>query len=222
MSFKGILKYLIYACIAGWMFLLGIMVGRGNSPVSFDTQKFQKRLETIAHEFGGEKGDQKKIDLKFYDVLDHPAQVEGVVPEKKPLEILPRKEKRHTGGTLPVKTSLKKQTFQKKIRSQPEKIVENKTSLQPEKIVNKKQGLYTVQIAAYKAFKDAIAQMAILEKKQFASYRVKGEKNGVTWYRVRSGSFVTYEEARKFKEKLDKAGINSMIIKRDRHEDIKG
>ncbi|MCK5836987.1 MAG: hypothetical protein KAH09_06940 [Desulfobacula sp.] len=47
-SFKRILKYLIYTFIAGWMFLLGIMVGRGTSPVTFDTQKFQKRLEAIA------------------------------------------------------------------------------------------------------------------------------------------------------------------------------
>lgn len=223
-SFKGILKYLIYAFIAGWMFLLGIMVGRGNSPVRFDTQKFQKRLETIALEFGEKKGVQKKVDLTFYDVLDHPVPVESVIPEKKSLEILPRKEMVRKGDRPSVKTSRKKQTFHRKIQVHPETPVEKKASPQPNTLVKKKaqNPRYTVQIAAYKEFKDAVTQMAILEKKKIASYRVKGEKDGVTWYRVRSGSFVTYEEAKKFKEKLDKAGINSMIIKRDRHEDIKG
>ena len=55
------------------MFFLGIMVGRGTSPVTFDTQKFQKRLETIASEFGEKKDTPEKVDLKFYDVLDQPA-----------------------------------------------------------------------------------------------------------------------------------------------------
>jgi len=64
--------------------------------------------------------------------------------------------------------------------------------------------------------------MAILEKKGISSYRVKGSKNGVTWYRVRSGSFANFDEATEFKKKLDKIKINSMIIKRDDNEDIKG
>ena len=64
--------------------------------------------------------------------------------------------------------------------------------------------------------------MAILEKKGISSYRVKGYKNGVAWYRVRSGSFANFDEATEFKKELDKIKINSMIIKKDDNEDIKG
>jgi len=224
-SFKGSLKYLIYLFIAGWMFLLGIMVGRGSSPVTFDTQKFQKRLEIIAKEFGEKKGVQKKINLKFYDVLDHPVPEERVPPKNKPLEIIPKKETITIAGEIPVKTSRKKQTFKKKpnkakIRIKELKPVKTKTrppEQLPDKLIDKKvsKGKYTIQIAAYKEFKDAVTQMTILEKKGFSSYRVRGQKEGVTWYRIRTGSFATYDEAKKIKEKLKKAKINSMIIKKE-------
>ena len=193
--------------------------------MTFDTQKFQKRLEIIAKEFGEKKGVQKKINLKFYDVLDHPVPEERVPPKNKPLEIIPKKETITIAGEIPVKTSRKKQTFKKKpnkakIRIKELKPVKTKTrppEQLPDKLIDKKvsKGKYTIQIAAYKEFKDAVTQMTILEKKGFSSYRVRGQKEGVTWYRIRTGSFATYDEAKKIKEKLKKAKINSMIIKKE-------
>ncbi|MCD4677012.1 MAG: SPOR domain-containing protein [Desulfobacula sp.] len=235
-SFKGILKYSIYIFIAGWMFLLGIMVGRGSSPVKFDTQKFQKRLETIASEFGEKKETQGKIELKFYDVLDNPVPEEGTPSKNKPLEIIPKKQVIVTTDEIPLKTSRKKQTFKQErnkvkadgkiveiskikdlkpaeIRTKSAGLKKNKTNQSLEKKIVK--GKYTIQIAAYKEFKDAVTHMAILEKKGFSSYRVKGEKDGVTWYRIRTGSFASYDEAKKFKDKLNKAKINSMIINKE-------
>lgn len=246
-SFKGMLKYLAYLFIGGWMFLLGIMVGRGTSPVTFDTQGFQKRLETIAREFNDQKGEPERIDLKFYDVLDHPVPEEGPATEAKPLEIIPKKEVMAAPGGIPLKESRKRLTFNKQGNrgltedNRPDAVtpkeitpkeikpaesnaqwVAEKSPRAPEVPDAKAAGEYTIQIAAYKAFKDAVTQMAILEKKGFASYRVKGQKDGVTWYRVRTGSFATYEAAKQFKEKLNKANIKALIIKEDRHEDIKG
>jgi hypothetical protein len=120
-SFKGSVKYLIYLFIAAWMFLLGIMVGRGSSPITFDTLKFQKRLETIANEFGDKKVTKKKIELKFYEVLDNPVAEEGSQSKEKFLEIIPKREVQERAiskrainantDTIPVKTSRKKLTF---------------------------------------------------------------------------------------------------------------
>ena len=191
---------------------MGIMVGRGSSPVTFDTQKFQRRLETIAKEFGEKKGIQKKMDLKFYDVLNHPVPEESVPPAKKPLEIIPKKEIMTMVEPILPKTSRKKQTFKQAANKA-------KSDQIPEKTIVRK-GNYTIQIAAYKNFKDAVTHMAMLEKKGFSSYRVKGQKEGIIWYRIRTGSFETRDEAEKIKGKLDKARINSMIIKRDKNEDI--
>ena len=210
------------------MFLLGIMVGRGTSPVTFDTHEFQKRLEIIANEFGEKKEVPQKMDLKFYDVLDRPVLEESMLSKNKPLEIMPKKEtsetelpetelpekeklEKQTSVTpdiLPPKLSRKKLTFKKMTQNVPADIGANEP-------LKTDKGIYTIQIAAYKEFKDAISQMVLLDEKGFSSYREKGEKNGVAFYRVRMGSFANWEEAEKMKEKLNKAGIKAQIIKMD-------
>jgi len=230
---------------------LGIMVGRGSSPVTFDTRTFQKRLETIAGEFGKEKGVQEKIDLKFYEALDRPVAEEGSIPRQKSLEIIPKKEKTDT-DTIPLKTSKKKETFNikanqgmvnssstvnkpaagaessKKIpvpedraRAKKSRATPSVSSPEPVPVKKSLKGGYTIQIAAYKAFKDAVTQMALLETKGFSSYRVKAQKNGVTWYRVRTGSFSNYDDAKQFMQKIKKARINAMIVKKEDYENIK-
>ncbi|MCP4720035.1 MAG: SPOR domain-containing protein, partial [Desulfobacteraceae bacterium] len=109
------------------------------------------------------------------------------------------------------KVPLKKITNKKlsKIEDSSEK---KKESLAGVKVM---PGMYTIQVAAYKSFADAVTQMAILEKKGFASYRTLGKKQGVTWYRVRVGSFSTRDEANLYLGKLKQAKIDAMIIKKE-------
>ncbi len=224
--FKVLLKYSLYVFAAAWMFFLGILVGRGNAPVKFDTQKFQKRLEVIAHDFGAKKEKvSDKLDLKFYDVLKKSEIEADADPDKNSREgetdeILPRKEAL-TDSTPDKKTSKKRETFKKgKIKISEKNRPEIKKSTQkkekkPTASRKASKGRYTVQIAAYKNFKDAVTQMSILEEKGISSYRVTWHKNGETWYRVRSGAFADFEKAAAFKRKLDKMKIDSMIIKND-------
>ncbi len=214
MSFKGILKYLIYIFIAGWMFLLGIVVGRGTSPVTFDTRKFQQRLEMIADKQNKEiQPASRKMDLEFFDALDHPIPVEGSKRSKKTQELVPKKESRppESEAAIPVKISLKKQTYKKQSRKS-EPVAVKKVS---------EAGRYTLQIAAYKNANDAAAHMAALEKNGYAPYRVQTRLNKETWYRIRLGSYDTYDSAKAVKEKLKKDRIQAMIVKKDSHEDIK-
>lgn len=248
-SFKGILKYLIYLFIAAWMFLLGIVVGRGTSPVTFDTQKFQERLEMLAKRQDAEnKPVPKKMDLEFYGALNHPIPVEGSPASKQMKEISPKKEvaipepAKNDTSPLPLLTSLKKKTYKtrpaKAVKATPPPLVNKKAdkkeqggaqagieTLRSKTVATKTKpkndtpkpasGSYTIQIAAYENFKDAVSQMAILEKKGFASYRVKATIKGKTWYRVRTGSFSTRAQAKKMNERLRKAGIKApMIIKK--------
>jgi len=63
LSSKGILKALVFILIAGWMFLLGVMVGRESSPVKFDTAEFQKRLGVIAGRVDNEKKNKAESSL---------------------------------------------------------------------------------------------------------------------------------------------------------------
>ncbi len=84
MTGKGILKYLAYVFIGGWMFLLGIMVGRGSMPISFDTSGLHERLADIV----GNKYDEpsQSVELGFYDALDEPND-----PDVMTMKVKPRK-----------------------------------------------------------------------------------------------------------------------------------
>ncbi len=206
--FKGLLKYALYFFIAAWLFLLGIMVGRGTSPLIFNTDKFQKRLETIADDFDSREKVPEKIDLKFYVALNKPNVEEIVVSNKNKSkenirEILPKQEIALPEG-IPLKKARKKQT---KKKPQIESKSKNKTKSLKAK--------YTIQIAAHKNFKDAVSHMTAVKEKGVSSYRVKVLKGKETWYRVRSGSFSSFDEAKKFKKKLEKLKINSLIIELD-------
>ncbi len=260
---------------------MGIMVGRGASPVKFDTQNFHKRLETIVREFEKGDGPEEKMDLRFYDALNKPARQEVKGKKNIPDEIVPKKEGRHMPVTasIPVKTSLKAATLnkialnksllkdsnvpkdiprdrvviakaitkkekqlpakdpdglsgKKTIRKVPSKKIIEKKSARIEDSSEKAgkplskagkspagvkpvSGMYTIQVAAYKSFADAVTQMAILEKKGFASYRALGKKEGVTWYRVRVGAFATRDAASLYVGKLKQAKIDGMIIKKE-------
>lgn len=252
---KGLLKYSFIFIVAAWMFFLGILVGRGTSPVTFDTGDFQARLETIADNFASQQKTPEKIELKFYDVLDRPdtepvllsnkesrksmtgsknkADISRKTKDIKAKEPPPARsipEKEPPKNALPLKLSLKKQTrkkasvqvVKKESRSLEKKAVQGsglkkEPNATAENIPSKKK--YTVQIAAFQDFKDAVSHMAALEKKGVSSYRVKAMKDGKIWYRVRAGAFETFEAAAAFKKKLEHAKIKALIIK---YENKKG
>ncbi|MBF0389111.1 MAG: SPOR domain-containing protein [Desulfamplus sp.] len=73
MSFiKGLLKYSGLLMLSGWMFFMGVIVGRGTAPVEFDTGWFQERLAVIFEEADitqQEVVKEEKPELDFYAAL---------------------------------------------------------------------------------------------------------------------------------------------------------
>ena len=222
-SVKGGLKYLALFFIMAWVFFLGIMVGRGTAPVRFDTEPFQKKLAQIAGKYNEEHGqeDLNETDLNFYSALEKPVPreedavtVEGeIVPGK----VEPREMEE---GEIPLKMSRKAMTMDRDRirqaeapepeREQPEK--EETTPASPEK---SKEGKYTVQVAAYRDFKDALKEMASLESKGFDAYKTLSRTDEGTWHRVRSGFFQTKSGALEYLEKLRKNDIDGMVIQKE-------
>ncbi|WP_245569090.1 SPOR domain-containing protein [Desulfobacter curvatus] len=47
-------------------------MGRGSSPVLFETRPFQERLGQMVSDLAAKLPEKGKVDLKFYDVLDEP------------------------------------------------------------------------------------------------------------------------------------------------------
>lgn len=213
------------------MFALGVMVGRGTAPITFDTREFQSRLEAIAREYGAR--DQKaqkeqKVDLRFYDVLDQPVVLGS--KGKKAGEILPAREPLAGKTTIesesldgvPVKLGKKMVTLNAVLLAEyQDQAVPVKSVKPPAKtpVVKKKLAVksnsYTIQLAAFQAYNDAASHIAALKKKGIAAYHVKGQKNGSSWYRVRTGAFPDYEAALSGLEKLKAAKIDGMIIKKE-------
>ncbi len=75
---RDLLKYSGVFLICGWMFFLGVLVGRGTAPVSFDTKSFQKKLAAIAGVKEKEKKIKKKTGLDFYETLKKPVSAMDV------------------------------------------------------------------------------------------------------------------------------------------------
>ena len=243
---RGFLKYGLYFLIGAWMFVLGVMVGRGTSPVTFDTSSFQERLKIIVGNIPEPAPATEKVDLDFYEALNKPVVQDTVLSppsadkskQKPPAENKPP-EQAGSGPEeekIPVKFSRKQATFKKTAAvaetsggSHAEEVVP--TGPVTKKPVEKKAaaarpsgktsstsengGQYTIQVAAYRAFKDAVSQMSQLEKKGFSSYRIKAEANGTIWYRVRTGSFRDFPSAQAELNRLKQARINGMIIKKE-------
>ncbi|HCY84377.1 MAG TPA: SPOR domain-containing protein [Desulfobacteraceae bacterium] len=237
---KVIIKYGLYLFIGVWMFTLGVMVGRGTSPVTFDTESFQARLSNIAREFGRGDTPETPVDLDFYDALNNPVRHEVKGRTTQGAEIVPatpklseaKPEASQTMAEVPVKTSKKQETFNRAVVSAKRKKTETKAKTvappvkkavaekpakKPSDVSTKQSGDagYTIQVAAYKDKKDAITQMARLEKKGFAAYRVQAKTNQGVWYRVRTGAFADYASAAAGLKKLKQAKIDGMIIKKD-------
>ncbi len=127
---KGILRFGIYFFIGIWMFALGVIVGRGNSPVTFDTDSFQVRLAAIVQEFEESAKEEEKVDLQFYNVLNNPVrhEVSGKrgKPGEAPGEIVPKKEvfSQDSPGagkdsSIGIKTSKKYATLKSKVPYSP-------------------------------------------------------------------------------------------------------
>jgi septal ring-binding cell division protein DamX len=220
-GFKAVLRYCVYLFVGGWMFFLGILVGRGTAPVTFDTTGFHSRLEAIVQSYGTPDAPEEKIDLEFYDVLDKPVRQEVRGKEISSDEIIPKKE---TKGlvtrmpiieAIPVKTSRKAATLNKAALVKKEIPAKKEIQVKKEKQAPAVQDSYTLQVAAFKSASDAAVQMAALKKKGFTAYQTLGKKGDVTWYRVRVGSFATRKEAGLYADKLKHAKIEAMIINKE-------
>lgn len=250
MSFQSVLKYGVYVFIGAWMFLLGIMVGRGTAPVTFDTRGFQERLQDIVSASEKDRGIRDldgKIVLHYYDALNEAAGAEEmtipVFPEdaedtpadiQTPSGMLSEPENKDDAlhqtlaadeggpdGAVPVKYSKKAATLNsvtapgERPAGPPGTGVEKTASSSgPVKEVDP-SGRYTIQVAAFQSFMDAVTQMTLLDEKGFAATRTTKRIDDVTWYRVRVGTFATRDAAAQYLSRLNQAGINGMIIIKD-------
>jgi cell division protein FtsN len=187
--------------ISAWMFLLGVIVGRGTSPVHFDIERLKKDFAELKKTVQKEKK-RFKIDtrasnqipnLEFYEKLKesednvkaHQLLGKGK-PEQKPRIIIEKPSVEKT--------------------QEPEIIV-------PQKTVDSENAKFTIQVAAHKDQKFADTMVEQLKKKGYRSYRSRIETSEQeVWYRVRVGYFKNREEPQNILLRLKADGFTDAII----------
>lgn len=210
-------SFLIFILISGIMFSLGVLVGRGTAPVTFNIDELEKDIKNLKKTFSITDDNKTvnklsdKPELEFYDALkngkeDHRLIVKKITPSQVPI---PKKEyaQKTENSKPPVNIKEKKEIKKTASQSKPKK-------MNPEpKPAGEKKGRYTIQVAAFKKIEDADKLVNNLSLKGYHSYRSIGKtKDSGIWYRVRVGAFGKREDAQKTLGKLNKDKIKGIII----------
>jgi DedD protein len=215
-------RYLLLFFVAAWMFVLGVLVGRGTAPVHFDTQALQKELVTLRDAMLKKereavekaiRGEDEKAPLEFYEAL----KKDG--PDSTALIPLPQVA---AGATPHPEATVALQTPPHK----PRGAIMAKTAagaVKPSAVaaaapVQKPvatQGHLTIQVASLKDAAGAERLMADLKKDGYPAYlsRIVIPDKGI-WFRVRVGSYTDAEQAVADMGRLTREQKNPILVKK--------
>jgi cell division protein FtsN len=208
--------------ICAWMFVIGVLVGRGTAPVKFDVDKLQKTFKASKQNLAkqglgrtqNEVGIEKdKTQLDFYEALEENRE-DVKINKTKPSQEAIKKEEPPVGKKRPISDGKSA-----KIKIQTPKTVQTK-SLPKRRIASKSKtepavNVYTIQAASVRAAGDADKLIAKLKAQGFPAYRAIGKIPGKgIWYRVRVGDYKSRADARRMLEKLKKAGLKPIIVEK--------
>ena len=207
--------------LCAWMFVIGILVGRGTAPVQFDIDDLQSQLEDYGkHPDEEQKGKppgesdivKDKEDLDFWEALPEGREDDLIEEEKSPpvinKKVEPPAQKRPAPGSGEKAASKSKAPKQ----TDPKTGFKKKTPAKKPVAANnggKPAGkTYTIQVAAFKASNetDANRLLSNLKNKGFAAYRtVTKVKDKGIWIRIRVGKYKSRAEASTTLKKLKKS-----------------
>jgi len=193
-----------------WMFVLGILVGRGTMPVQFDIQKLQKELVALKEIMIQKEKDRlkaysdaahNKSGLEFYEVLK---QTGDNASGNKSLNISPQESLKLAVPTVTKQPILKKRSLSKatKQKRAVKKIRPGETEKQ-----------WTIQVSSLKDPAAADRMITTLKQKGYPAYRVTANVSGKgVWFRVRIGPYKDKTEAEKKITLLKKDKYNAILI----------
>jgi cell division septation protein DedD len=208
--------------VAAWMFVLGILVGRGTAPVNLEVGKLEKELADLKAAMTrkeqakinaqtSEKGSGKP-QLGFYEALKDPKQTKPYKhkPSAKQVAKKPpkpaRTEKRVQAKPIPAKKVPPKPSARPDKKPAAQSVASDRGN------VRKGKGRYTIQVAAVKETGNAERLVAQLRSKGYPAYQVRVVVTGKgAWHRVRVGAFDSRAAADRMLAKL-KAGRHSGMV----------
>ncbi|MFH1102765.1 MAG: SPOR domain-containing protein [Pseudomonadota bacterium] len=203
--------------VSGWMFFLGVLVGRGTAPLRYDIEAIEKRLAAAKEaafkrdvkrfQIPAEK-EEGKADLGFYEALKESKESaqkksqDVTIKETKPPGIPQKKEKlaaNSDAATVQLGEAADKPGPGEKGK-EPPLSVENEKAL-------------TLQIASFYSRQDAQRLVQELKDRGYPAYWTLGLIPGKgIWHRVRVGGFGSREEAGKMMMQLKKERYTAVIV----------
>jgi cell division septation protein DedD len=218
-----------FSLLLAWVFVLGILVGRGFilesvTAISDIKNQLNKFQEMVSHSKKPNPESMKKEDydgkLAFYnDLLNKKEADKGrEVPEAKPEP--PKKDplQKKSATTeerlaeIRAEVSGKEAIGQKKTDGHPE--VNSQERQRGQQQASSAKGGYTLQLASLGEKSKAEETMRKLIKRGYDAYIYEVQIRRKPWYRIRSGRFSTREEAMEFAGKVVReTGLKGLVIK---------
>ena len=212
--------------ICGWMFVIGVMVGRDESPVKFNIDAPQDDLKPLRDQLDrkhagrtsrNDDSSAGKTPLDFYEALPEnredveiTAKPQSSEPKAKAKQSAPQDTKTAVKSGKPpapkIKRSMKRLT-RARLKSKPPAASASASQ------VKSSGKRYTIQVAAFKKAGDADILVAKLKKKGFSAHRAIGKVPGQgIWYRVRVGEYRSKTEANQTLANLKKQGHKPALV----------
>ncbi|WP_319406299.1 SPOR domain-containing protein [uncultured Desulfosarcina sp.] len=211
-------RYLLVFFVAAWMFVLGVLVGRGTAPVNFDTQALQKELAALRDAMMKKerdavekaiRGEDEKAPLEFYEALkkDGPdITVQIPAPEVSTTEPSPQAE---TVESLQPPHKSRTAVMAKKSTAADTPTVGTTPA------AAETPGNLTIQVASLKDGAAAERIVANLKKDGYPAYlsRIVIPDKGL-WFRVRVGRYTDREQATADMDRLTRGQRKPILVKK--------
>lgn len=213
--------------VMGWMFVLGILVGRGTAPVPLKAHALEQELRNLKAamlrqqqeeiETRVNPGDAPATELGFYEALkkppaptarriaDAPQAVKKPAPvlaEKKPAAPTPIPERKPEKAALPPTVP--------PVAAKP---VAAPKTVAPAATAPAQKERFAIQVGAFKDAASADGMVDRLRGKGYPAYHLRTELPGKgVWYRVRVGAFAAREGAETMLTRLKGDQVQGMVV----------
>lgn len=201
--------------ISGWMFGVGVMVGRGTAPIAFDLDQLKRTLESLqkSAQPAPKNGPmpqpsemKNKTDLGFYESLPKRKE-EAEIPNIQP----PPAARPEPAATKPAGAPASAKAEKPAVPPAPAAAPQPAPA--PPAAPSTAGRPLTVQVAAVKSEEEARQLAEKLRQRGYAAYiEPTAIPDKGTWYRVRMGEFPSKEFARSTMERLQKDGFTPDVV----------
>jgi cell division septation protein DedD len=218
-------RYLLVFFVAAWMFVLGVLVGRGTAPVHFDIRALQEELAELRSTAlqkereaveKAMRGEDERAPLEFYEALKTDEPDTGVhIPAPQaapPARVATEASAPPTVASPPHKSRTTLMAKKRRVATQPD-AAPRPVSRADSQGSQPAAGLLTIQVASMKDAAAAERAVAKLKGEGYSAYlsRIVIAGKGL-WFRVRVGHYKTREQAAADMARLTRSQHKPMLV----------